>query len=50
MRANLPDIYNFDTSGMPWLALESYDDYQYNTELRKFLDSVGEVQFYPYSK
>uniref|UniRef100_A0A7C9E974 F-box domain-containing protein n=1 Tax=Opuntia streptacantha TaxID=393608 RepID=A0A7C9E974_OPUST len=40
---NLPDIYDFDTSGMLWLSLKSYDNNQYNTELHKFLDYVNQV-------
>jgi len=40
---NLPDIYNFHTSGMLRLSLKSYDNNQNNTELRKFLDYVNQV-------
>lgn len=41
--AGLPDMYNFDTSGMLWPMLKSYDDNQYYTELHKFIGYVNQV-------
>ncbi|KAJ8439355.1 hypothetical protein Cgig2_022492 [Carnegiea gigantea] len=43
MWALLPDFYNFDALKMLWWRLKSYDDQQYDTELRKYVRYVTQI-------